>query len=73
MGKAWLYLSKAYQNFGSKGNQAEYKEKSEAALFRHVTSHPCLFIMCLQTIEFGCTPITVCTVAGPFKEKASWH
>lgn len=34
VGKAWLYLSKAYQNFGSKGNQAEYKEKSEAALFR---------------------------------------
>ncbi|EIE25548.1 hypothetical protein COCSUDRAFT_61750 [Coccomyxa subellipsoidea C-169] len=23
VGKAWLYLSKAYQNFGSKGNQAE--------------------------------------------------
>lgn len=37
MGKAWLYLSKAYQNFGSKGNQAKYKEKSEAALFRHAS------------------------------------
>lgn len=34
MGKAWLYLSKAYQNYSGRGNEAESKEKSEAALFR---------------------------------------
>ncbi len=38
VGKAWLYLSKAYQNYASRSNDAEYKEKGEAALFRQAPS-----------------------------------
>ena len=34
VGKAWLYLSKAYQNHGAGADADEAKEKSEAALFR---------------------------------------
>ncbi len=71
VGKAWLYLSKAYQNFGSKGNQAEYKEKSEAALFRRVSPfHSSPHLMCMR---LGRTPITLCTLAGPAKKRAVWH
>ncbi|CAL8460775.1 g306 [Coccomyxa elongata] len=70
VGKAWLYLSKAYQNFGSKSNQAEYKEKSEAALFRRVSpihpyvladhatrthSHHLLSFQCMRACSSLCT------------------
>jgi len=34
VGKAWLYLSKAYQNYGAGRDAEDAKEKSEAALFR---------------------------------------
>ena len=34
VGKAWLYLSKAYQNYGAGADADQAKEKSEAALFR---------------------------------------
>ena len=36
VGKAWLYLSKAYQNHAGRGGagEAEGRERSEAALFR---------------------------------------
>lgn len=34
VGKAWLYLSKAYQNNGAGADADQAKEKSEAALFR---------------------------------------
>ena len=34
VGKAWLYLSKAYQNYGAGKDAEQAKEKSEAALFR---------------------------------------
>lgn len=34
VGKAWLYLSKAYQNQSARGSEAEARERSEAALFR---------------------------------------
>ena len=39
VGKAWLYLSKAYQNYGAGGDAGDAKEKSEAALFRYVPDH----------------------------------
>ena len=39
VGKAWLYLSKAYQNYGAGGDTGEAKDKSEAALFRYMPDH----------------------------------
>ena len=39
VGKAWLYLSKAYQNYGAGGDAGEAKDKSEAALFRYMPDH----------------------------------
>ena len=61
VGKAWLYLSKAYQNYGAGKDAEQAKEKSEAALFRcaphtrHTGSsasclgHPALPDMLLKT------------------------
>ena len=39
VGKAWLYLSKAYQNYGAGGDAGDAKDKSEAALFRYMPDH----------------------------------
>ncbi|CAK0746071.1 hypothetical protein CVIRNUC_001665 [Coccomyxa viridis] len=47
VGKAWLYLSKAYQNYGAGKDAEQAKEKSEAALFRS--------FQCMQACSSLCT------------------